>query len=122
MLTIKQLVCSKQYYDNCRPIHQHIRIQQNDLRFEHRYSTHDWSNRVNFALLGMCIVEVYYMKCHCDEEIETPHEFFSLLADELIDYGRASYLCKIAQKEANKTLAHTCADNCNDGTGKDAMR
>lgn len=81
MLTIKQPICSKQYYNNCGRIDQHNCIQQDDLRFERKYTTHDWS--INFALLGMCIVDTYYIKCDCDEEKETPHQLFSLLAQEL---------------------------------------
>lgn len=102
-------------------IDQHNRTCQDDLKIERKYGTHDWSKRVNFALLGMCIVDAYYMKCFCDEEKETPHEFFSLLAEELIDYGGASRQRKIAQQEAEKQAAATRSQNRTQGTGRDNM-
>lgn len=109
------------YYDNCSRIDQHNRTRQDDLKIERKYTTHDWSKRVNFALLGMCIVDAYYLKCFCDDEKETPHQFFSLLAKELIDYGRASRQRKIAQAEAHKMAAHTRAGNRMEATGRDNM-
>lgn len=118
LLTIKQPQCSKRYYDNCGRIDQHNRVRQDDLRIKRKYATHDWSKRVNFALLGMCITDAYYLKQFCDEEKETPHQFFSLLAEELIDYGRASRQRIIALKEADKKIAATRAERRTEGTGR----
>jgi len=45
------------YYGCGAQIDRHNRCRQDDLRLDHKLGTHDWSQRVNISLLGVCIVD-----------------------------------------------------------------
>jgi hypothetical protein len=84
-LTIPQPQACEIYYDTCAAIDQHNRCRQADLMLERKMKTHDWSNRVNLSILGMCIVVTWYAYRGCTDTKETQKEFYSALAVELID-------------------------------------
>ena len=87
-ISIKQPSCSKRYYERCGMIDCHNRTRQDDLRLERKYVTHDWSKRVNMSIFGMVVVDAYLAHKACTGSDETPHVFFSRLADQMIDHGR----------------------------------
>eukprot|EP00977_Amphora_coffeiformis_P022944 scaffold11978_cov153-Amphora_coffeaeformis.AAC.1 len=89
-LSIRQPQASKIYYDNCGRIDQHNRIRQADLKVERKYGTNDWSLRVNLSLFSICVVDSYLLWTGTTGVKESPHDFFSALAEELIDYGRVT--------------------------------
>jgi hypothetical protein len=52
---------------------------------ERKLGTMDWSMRVNTSLLGMCIVDAWYAYSQCTNTDEKQKDFYSYLAEELID-------------------------------------
>eukprot|EP00977_Amphora_coffeiformis_P024489 scaffold16003_cov149-Amphora_coffeaeformis.AAC.5 len=89
-LSIRQPQASKIYYDNCGRIDQHNRIRQADLKVERKYGTNDWSLRVNLSLFSICVVDSYLLWNGTTGVKESLHDFFSALAEELIDYGHVT--------------------------------
>jgi len=61
-------------------------VRQAEFMFERRLKTSDWSMRVNFGILGIIFTEAWYLY---QQTVATPdnspNEFFSKLADEMID-------------------------------------
>ena len=57
---------------------------------ELKLKTVDWDVRVNQTLLGMCIVDAFLLAQGCWEKKVDPRDFYSRLAEELIDnkYGQ----------------------------------
>jgi len=49
------------FYGCCARIDRHNRCRQDDLRLEHKLGTHEWSQRVNISLLGVCIVDAWLL-------------------------------------------------------------
>ena len=92
-LTVSQPKAAEIYYNSCGKIDQHNRDRQDTLSIERKLKTHDWSTRVNLSLLSMCFVDtwrVYSRITFGDTDgeggpRETQKEFYSLLAEELID-------------------------------------
>lgn len=122
-LSVEQPEASKQYYEYCAKIDQHNRIRQDDLKIERKYGTHDWSKRVNLAIFGMIAVDAYLMHKHCTGISESPHEFFSRLSEELIDYGRINRARRKVLQDAEADYAAEVAgravarDDCPSGIG-----
>ena len=49
--------------------------------------TRDWSKRINISLLSICIVDTWLAYTEIlQEETECQNDFYSYLAEELIDY------------------------------------
>lgn len=103
-ISIKQPQCSKRYYDRCGMIDRHNRTRQDDLRLERKYQTHDWSKRVNLSILGMVVVDAYLARKACVGVSESPHEFFSKLAEQMIDHGRVTRAQRQVLQEAEATI------------------
>lgn len=62
--------------------------RQKQLEMEKYVRTKDWSKRVGLSILSMCIIDAmnFHQQCKPDEETDRdPHEWFSRLAEELID-------------------------------------
>eukprot|EP00977_Amphora_coffeiformis_P016005 scaffold4849_cov153-Amphora_coffeaeformis.AAC.1 len=108
-LSIRQPNASKLYYDNCGRIDQHNRVRQADLKIEHKYGTNDWSLRVNLSLFSVCVVDSYHLYTNATGDKESPHAFFSALAEELIDYGRVTRAQLQAIGDASPTLKRTAS-------------
>ena len=54
--------------------------------FERRLKTSDWSMRVNFGILGIIFTDAWYLyQQTVATSDDSPNEFFSKLADEMID-------------------------------------
>jgi hypothetical protein len=93
-LEIPQPQAAEIYYDACGMIDRHNRCRQDDLMLERKLGTMDWSMRVNTSVLGMCIVDAWYAYSQCTKtrgattstaESEKQKDFYSFLAEELID-------------------------------------
>lgn len=91
-LTISQPKAAEIYYASCGKIDQHNRDRQDTLGIERKLKTHDWSTRVNLSLLSMCFVDTWRVYSRItssptndDGVQETQKEFYSKLAEELID-------------------------------------
>eukprot|EP00977_Amphora_coffeiformis_P024562 scaffold16228_cov210-Amphora_coffeaeformis.AAC.1 len=91
-LTIRQPIASKLYYDNCGCIDQHNRVRQADLSY----------------LLWKSVTG----------STESSHDFFSALAEEMIDYGRITR----AQLKAIDDLSPTLKCNTKDGNRQEMIK
>ena len=84
-ITIKQPKAVEEYYLGNDKIDQHNRIRQSGLMFERKILTRDWSKRVNDTILSMCFVDAYLLAKGCRSEPIEMRDFFSILAEQLID-------------------------------------
>jgi hypothetical protein len=84
-LQIPQPEAAELYYSACGMIDRHNRCRQDDLQLEKKLGTLDWPMRVNTTLLGMCIVDTWYVYSQCTKTKEKQQDFYSFLAEELID-------------------------------------
>jgi hypothetical protein len=93
MFTIAQPKIAEIYYTTCAAIDKHNRLRQDDLRMEKKIETKDWSTRVNLSIFSMIVVDTWLV---FSAMRNTPRgvqmnqkEFYSVLAEELIDnmYG-----------------------------------
>jgi hypothetical protein len=75
------------YYGSCQKIDQHNRFRQASLMMETKINTIHWHRRVNNTLLGMCVVDSYLLAVGCQggSKYDTAGEFFTQLAEELIE-------------------------------------
>ena len=60
-LEIPQPKAAEIYYDTTSSIDQHNRCRQDDLSIEWKLGTWDWSKRVNLSILGMCVVDSWFV-------------------------------------------------------------
>jgi hypothetical protein len=82
-LEIAQPKAAEIYYDTCSKIDRPNRCRQDDLAIERKLKILEWSQRVN--LFSICVVDswlVYKESTGCSE---SQHEFYTVLAEELID-------------------------------------
>lgn len=86
-VTVEQPQLAEVYYMGCASIDRHNRCRQNDLQFEHKHVTHDWSMRVNLSLLGICIVDAWMLYAGAQRAAATltQAQFYEDLAEQLID-------------------------------------
>ncbi len=84
-LVVPQPVACEMYYEACGKIDQHNQMRQDDLQLEKKLVTHDWSMRVGLSLIGICIVDTWLAYKECTGTEERQKEFYSKLAEELID-------------------------------------
>lgn len=79
---------------------------------ENKLPTQEWSRRVNMTLFGMLVVDSWLLFTQCTESAETQKEFYTLLAEELIDntYDNDGLLARrqrpVRGAEGSPTLAH----------------
>ena len=84
-VTVDQPKACEVYYSACGKIDQHNRHRQDSLNLEKKIQVRDWAKRVNISLFGMTIVDTWLVFHGCTEAPETQKEFYTLLAEELID-------------------------------------
>jgi hypothetical protein len=91
---INQPVSAEIFYSANAKIDQHNRCRQDGLKLETKWETKRWDMRVNMSILGMIIVDSWqlYKKawletsfCRGSDRNETQHQYYSWLAEELID-------------------------------------
>jgi len=76
----------KTYYDTFSRIDRQNRCRQDDWYLK-KFEVKDWSMRVNTSLLVVCVVDAWllYMGTRSSRPSMNPNEFYSLLAEGLID-------------------------------------
>eukprot|EP00984_Skeletonema_dohrnii_P004183 scaffold1462_cov164-Skeletonema_dohrnii-CCMP3373.AAC.1 len=86
-IQVKQPAAIEQYYDGAGIIDNHNRVRQADLMMDRRLGTQVWDKRCGFGIAGMIFTDAFffYQKTVGDNQDECPNEFFSGLADEMID-------------------------------------
>ena len=84
-LTVPQPKACEIYYRACGKIDGHNRHRQATLMLETKLPTQDWSKRVNMSLFAMTVVDSWLTFSACTDATETQKEYYSLLAEELID-------------------------------------
>ena len=91
-LVIGQPQIAEMYYSTCSAIDKHNRYRQDDLRMEKKLETHNWSMRVNLSIFAMTVVDTWlvfngFRKDSMMQNVQhyTQKEFYSVLAEELID-------------------------------------
>jgi hypothetical protein len=84
-LEIPQPKAAEIYYDTASSIDQHNRCHQDDLSIERKLGTWDWSKRVNLSILGMCVVDSWFVYQACTGSPESQSDFCTTLAEEFID-------------------------------------
>jgi len=73
------------YYSANGKIDQINQIWQDDLQLERKFVTKNWTMRFNMLILGMIIVDTLKVYYECMESEEIKDDFFTALAEELID-------------------------------------
>ena len=86
-LEIEQPAACNVYYSVCGKIDQVNRQRQDDLEIERLLRTHNWAIRVNMSIFGIAVVDAYnvFFQCCGDDRQESQGDFYTLLAEELID-------------------------------------
>ena len=83
--SIDQPLATQLYYDTCGKIDLHNRRRHDTLRLEKKLEVKDWSKRVNLSILGMTIVDSFLLYSQLVDQDEKEPDFYTLLAEELID-------------------------------------
>ncbi len=76
------------YYEGAGMIDRHNRIRADELRMDRNLGTKDWAKRFNLSILGIICVDAYLLfkgVVHSSNRTMSCLEFFSKLADELIE-------------------------------------
>jgi len=75
------------YYATCSQVDRHNRCRQDDLMLEKKFEVKEWSARVNTSLLAICVVDAWKLYCGAmhNRGRMTPHQFYTQLAEGLID-------------------------------------
>jgi hypothetical protein len=84
-VTVPQPKACKTYYSACGKIDGRNCHRQATLMLENKRPTQEWSRRVNMTLFGMIVVDSWLAFSACTGAAETQKEFYTLLAEELID-------------------------------------
>ena len=58
---------------------------QATLQVENKVQTNDWSKRVNLSIFSMIFVDTFLVCNYCTKSTETQKDFYSHLANDLID-------------------------------------
>ena len=90
-LEIPQPQAAEPCCDACGMIDRHNRCRQDDLMLERKLGMLDWLMWVNTSLLGMCIVDSWCACSQCTTTQERQKDFYSFLAEELIDNCHDSF-------------------------------
>jgi hypothetical protein len=109
-LTVDQPEACQHYYHACGKVDQHNRHWQATLKLVTKFVTHDWAKRVNLSIFGMCVVDAWLAFSQCTESKETQKDFYSLLADELIDHNYDN------QRGGGRGLARSLQQNDDDAS------
>jgi len=103
-VSVPQPEVAEIYYGFCAQIDRHNRCRQDDLRLEHKLGTHDWSQRVNRSLLGICIVDSWLLHAGARGPASLKQAaFYKDLASGLIDntFDRTGVRARAASVEAD---------------------
>jgi hypothetical protein len=87
-LVVPQPKCAEVYYSTCSAIDKNNRHRQDTLKLERKIETTNWATRVGMSILGMVIVDswlVYKAATTVQDEVETQAQYYTYLAEELID-------------------------------------
>jgi len=113
-VTVPQPEVTEIYYTCAAKIDQHNRCRQADLRLEHKFGTHDWSQRVNISLLGMCTVDAWFLHTRARGPSATLKRatFYEELATGLIDkkFDASSYRLRGERAAAAGAAAASTTD------------
>lgn len=86
-LEVPQPLASEVYYNTCGAIDQHNRCRQDDLNLEKKLQTKQWHTRINMSIFGMGVVDTWRLYSICTKTNMTQREFYSQLAERLVDNG-----------------------------------
>jgi len=85
-IQIPQPLAIERYYEGAGAVDVSNKVRQNELMLDRRLKTDKWDYRVNFGILGIIFTDSWYLyQQTVAEPDECPNEFFSKLADEMID-------------------------------------
>ena len=85
-IQIPQPLAVERYYEGAGTIDVSNKVRQNELMMDRRLQTNQWDYRVNFGILGIIFTDTWFLyQKTVAEPDECPNEFFSKLADEMID-------------------------------------
>ena len=90
-LVVPQPAAAEVYYSCCGKVDSHNRDRQDTLMLEHKVQTKEWSKRVNFSILAICVVDCWKVwkqitiKFNSEVCVESQKQFYSRLATELIE-------------------------------------
>jgi len=85
-VSVPQPERAEMYYGCCAQIDMLNRCGQDDLKLEHKLRTHEWSQRVNISLLGVCIVDAWLLHSGARGAAALKQsKFYENLAGDLID-------------------------------------
>ena len=101
-------VC-QQYYSAASQIDRHNRCRQDDLKLEKKFEVHEWSMRVNTSLLAICIVDAWllYKGGQGSRDCMSPNEFYSTLAEQLIDNKYCTTFTRSQDVQADEVSSMT---------------
>ena len=113
-LTIQQPEIAEISYSTCAAIDKHNRYRQDDLRVEKKIETHNWAMRVNLSIFSMVVVDTWlvfnaFKKDQRDTVQLNQKEFYSVLAEELIDNCIEGGTRKRSTLSAQSFQAEACA-------------
>ena len=85
-IQIPQPLAVERYYEGAGTIDVSNKVRQHELMMDRRLQTNQWDYRVNFGILGIIFTDTWYLyQQTVAKPDECPNEFFSKLADEMID-------------------------------------
>ena len=87
-IQVRQPLAIETYYDGAGGIDQHNKLRAAELRVDRTLATKNWARRINLGLWGICVCDTFYFwmqVVHVELRDDTPDEFFSKLADEMIE-------------------------------------
>jgi hypothetical protein len=113
-VTVQQPKACETYYIACGKIDGHNRHRQATLMLENKLPTQEWSRCVNMTLFGMLVVDAWLAFSACTGAAETQKEFYSLLAEELIDN---TYDEGLAARRRRRRLPGNTSPTLAQGTG-----
>lgn len=84
-LTVPTPKVCEVYYNTCAAIDQNNRHRQDTLKLEKKIETTNWATRLGTTILGIILVDTWLVFRGATKTNETQSEFYTLLAEELID-------------------------------------
>ena len=75
-IEIQQTEAGQVYYEGCSKIDQHNRLRQDSLNLEKKLQTMDWATRANHSILGMIVVDSFYLATGCQGAFQGGFRFY----------------------------------------------
>ena len=93
------------YYKAASQIDRHNCCRQQDLELEKKFKVREWSMRVNTSLLAICIVDswLWYKGSQRFRDVMTPNDYFSKLAEQMIDNDFCSLTSRSSTEASTST-------------------